>query len=58
MHQRFGASYHCVHKLYLPVFDGVQEALEWDNEARKKDLAWAKTSPAKKKNSLEKTKGY
>ena len=52
-HQRCGASYHCIPELYhhmdLPVLIGVQEALERDNEARKKDLVRAKTSPGKRR---------
>ena len=40
----------------LPVFDGVQEALEHDNEARKKDLERAKASPAEKNRVASKRK--
>ena len=53
MHQMCGVSYHWIPELFrrmdLPVFDGVQEALERDNEARKKDLDRAKRSPVKRK---------
>ena len=53
MHQMCGVSYHWIPELFrrmdLPVFDGVQEALERDNDARKKDLDRAKRSPVKRK---------
>ena len=60
MHQRCGVGYHWIPELFrrmgLPVFDGVQEALERDNEARKKDLERAKGSPARKKRVASKRK--
>ena len=48
MHQRCGVSYHWIPELC------VQEALERDNEARKKELDWAKGSPAKRKRIASK----
>jgi hypothetical protein len=62
MHQKCGASYHWIPELFrrmdLPVFDGVQDALERDNEARKKDLARAKTSPVKRRRiALKRERG-
>ena len=52
MHAKFGVSYHWTPDLYrrmkLPVFDGVQEALERRNVQRKRGLDRAKTTPVKK----------
>ena len=48
MHAKFGISYHWIPDLYrrmkLPVFDGVQEALE---KQRKRKLEREKTTPVK-----------
>ena len=48
MHAKFGVSYHWIPDLYrrmkLPVFDGVQEALERRNVQRKRGLDRAKTT--------------
>ena len=53
MHAKFGISYHWIPELYrrmkLPVFDGVQEALERRNVQRKRGLDRAKTTPVKKR---------
>ena len=53
MHAKFGISYHWIPDLYrrmkLPVFDGVQEALERRNVQRKRGLDRAKTTPVKKR---------
>ena len=53
MHAKFGISYHWIPELYrrmkLPVFDGVQEALERRNVQRKRGLDRAKTTAAKKR---------
>ena len=50
MHVKFGISYHWIPDLYrrmkLPVFDGVQEALERRNVQRKRG---AKTTAVKKR---------
>ena len=52
MHKRFGTSYHRIPELYrrmqLPVFEGVQEAVEKYNIKRKRALDKAKTSEGKK----------
>ena len=51
MHAKFGISYHWIPDLYrhmkLPVFDGVQEALE------KRKLEREKTTPVKKTEKEE-----
>ena len=53
MHAKFGISYHWIPDLYrrmkLPVFDGVQEALEKHNLQRKRKLEREKTTPVKKR---------
>ena len=53
MHAKFGISYHWIPELYrrmkLPVFDGVQEALERRNVQRKRGLDRVKTTPVKKR---------
>ena len=53
MHAKFGISYHWIPDLYrrmkLPVFDGVQEALEKHNLERKRKLEREKTTPVKKR---------
>ena len=53
MHARFGVSYHWIPELYrrmkLPVFDGVQEALERCNMQRKRKPEREKTTPVKKR---------
>ena len=52
MHAKFGTSYHWIPELYrrmkLPVFDGVQEALERRNVQRKRGLDRAKTTAVKR----------
>ena len=58
MHAKFGISYHWIPELYrrmkLPVFDGVQEALEKHNLQRKRKLEREKTTPVKKEDRAEK----
>ena len=53
MHAKFGISYHWIPDLYrrmkLPVFDGVQEALEKHNLQCKRKLEREKTTPVKKR---------
>ena len=53
MHAKFGISYHWIPDLYrrmkLPVFDGVQEALEKHNLQRKRKLEREKKTPVKKR---------
>ena len=53
MHAKFGISCHWIPDLYrrmkLPVFDGVQEALEKHNLQRKRKLEREKTTPVKKR---------
>ena len=53
MHDKFGTSYHWIPELYrhmkLPVFDGVQEALERYNVQRKRALDEYKTEARKKR---------
>ena len=53
MHAKFGISYNWIPDLYrrmkLPVFDGVQEALERRNVQRKRGLDRAKTTAVKKR---------
>ena len=53
MHAKYGISCHWIPDLYrrmkLPVFDGVQEALERRNVRRKRGLDRAKTTPVKKR---------
>ena len=53
MHAKFGISYHWIPELFrrmkLPVFDGVQEALEKHNVRRKRGLEREKTTPVKKR---------
>ena len=57
MHAKFGISYHWIPDLYrrmkLPVFDGVQEALEKHNLQRKRKLEREKTTPVKKRIDLK-----
>ena len=52
MHAKFGISYHWIpdlyHRMKLPVFDGVQEAIEKHNLQRKRKLEREKTTPVKK----------
>lgn len=58
MHGKFGTSYHWIPELYrrmeLPVFDGVQEALESHSVQRKRALEKAKTTPEKKRRIEDK----
>ena len=53
MHGRIGIGYHCIPELYhrmkIPVFDGVQEALARDNLDRKKRIA--RDHPSKEKDN-------
>ena len=53
MHGRFGIEYHWIPEVYkrmgLPVFDGVDGALDRYNVRRKKRLEWAQTTPVKKR---------
>ena len=53
MHAKFGTNYHWIPELYrclkLPVFDGVQEALDKHSAQRKRVLGKAKSTPAKKR---------
>ena len=53
MHAKFGTSYHWIPELYrrlkLPVFDGVQEALEKHSVQRKRKLDRKKMTPVKKR---------
>ena len=53
MHAKFGTSYHWIPELYrrlkLPVFDGVQEALEKHSVQRKRKLDRKKLTPVKKR---------
>ena len=62
MHAKFGTTcnYHCIPELYcrlkLPVFDGVQEALDKHSAQRKRALGKAKSTPAKKRRIAWKVK--
>ena len=63
MHNKLGTSYHWIpelyHRMHLPVFDGVQEALEMHSIQRKKALEEIKTEEAKKNRvqwKIERTK--
>ena len=63
MHATFDSSYHWIPELYqrmkLPVFEGVQEALEKHNVKRSQALARAKTTPEKKRRiALKKKRGH
>ena len=53
MHEKVGTHYHWIPELYrrmkLPVFDGVQEALQRYNIERKRRLAEIKTNEHKKR---------
>ena len=53
MQAKFGTSYHWIPELYcrlkLPVFDGVQDALEKYSVQRKRNLDREKTTPAKRR---------
>ena len=50
MHAKFGVSYPDLYRrMKLPVFDGVQEALEKHNLQRKRKLEREKTTPVKKR---------
>ena len=53
MHEKVGTHYHWIPELYrrmkLPVFDGVQEALQRYNVERKRRLAEIKTNEHKKR---------
>ena len=57
MHAKFGTSYHCIPELYrrlkLPVFYGVQEALEKHSIQRKRKLDRKKMTPVKKRIALK-----
>ena len=54
MHAKFGVSYHWIpDRMKLPVFDGVQEALERRNVQRKRGLDRAKTTAVKKRRVVE-----
>ena len=60
MHAKFGTNYHWIPELYrrleLPVFDGVQEALDKHSAQRKRVLEKAKSTPAKKRRIAWKVK--
>lgn len=63
MHNKEGTSYHWIPELYhrmnLPLFDGVQEALERHNKRRKRALDRLKTEKAKRRRvqlKVERTK--
>ena len=62
MHAKFGISYHWIPELYrrmkLPVFDGVQEALEKHNLQCKRKLEREKTTPVEKRIELKKRKDF
>ena len=53
MHAKHGTGYHWIPEIYrlmnLPVFDGVEEALERHTVNRKKNECRAKTTPVKKR---------
>ena len=53
MHKIHGTSYHWIpdlyHRMSLPVFDGVVDALEKYNVQRKRELDKAQTTPVKKR---------
>ncbi len=53
MHAKFGTRYHWIPEVYrrmgLPVFDGVQEALERHSLQRKRKLERAQTTPVKRR---------
>ena len=55
-------SYHWIPELYhrmkLPVFDGIQEALERRNVQRKRGLDRAKTTPVKKRIELKRRRVF
>ena len=57
MHAKFGTSYHWIPALYrrlkLPVFDGVQEALEKHSVQRKRKLDRKKMTPVKKRRIVK-----
>ena len=54
MHAKFGVSYPDLYRrMKLPVFDGVQEALERRNVQRKRGLDRAKTTAVKKRRIEE-----
>ena len=60
MHEKVGTHYHWIPELYrrmkLPVFDGVQEALQRYNVERKRRLAEIKTNEHKKRRVQSKIK--
>ena len=60
MHEKVGTHYHWIPELYrrmkLPVFDGVQEALQRYNIERKRRLAEIKTNEHKKRRVQSKIK--
>ena len=58
MHARFGIIYpELYRRMKLPVFDGVQEALERRNMQRKRKLEREKTTPVKIPQEMGGAKG-
>ena len=53
MHAKFGTKYHWIPEVYrrmgLPVFEGVQEALERQSLRRKRMLEYVQTTPVKRR---------